>query len=93
MWLSNWNIKPLPDKTWPNLKTNFRDAQTELNDIYGPTMQQAGYHHANMLAQRLRETIDTQDTEMLAMPQDFQQSNTPIRLIYHHHHLLSQETP
>ena len=35
----------------------------------GPTMHQAGYHHANMLAQQLRNDITNQQTEMLAMVQ------------------------
>ena len=33
-------------------------------------MQQAGYHHANMLASQLRADIVQQQTEMLAMMQD-----------------------
>ena len=44
-------------------------------------MQQAGYHQANMLAQQLRTTIDTQGTEMIAMLQDFaavQDANPPV---------------
>ena len=68
--LSDWNKKDIADKTWNNFKTHFKEAQTELKDIRGPTMQQAGYHHANMLAAQLRTTIDGQGAEMLAMLQD-----------------------
>ena len=32
-------------------------------------MQQAGYHHANMLASQLQATIDSQGTKMLKMLQ------------------------
>ena len=44
-------------------------------------MQQAGYHHANMLAEQLRTTIDAQGTEMLAMLSDMtlQDNNPPIQ--------------
>ena len=42
----------------------------ELKDIRGPTMQQAGYHHANMLASHLRVDLNNQQTQMLALMQD-----------------------
>ena len=45
-------------------------AQTELKDIRGPTMQQAGSHHANMLAEQLCTTINGQGAEMLVMLQE-----------------------
>ena len=35
-------------------------------------MQQAGYHHANMLASQLQATIDSQGTEMIEMLQGLQ---------------------
>ena len=78
--LSNWNGKPEPHKTWPNFKKHFNDAQTELKDIHGPTMQQAGFHHTNMLAEQLRITIETQRTEMLAILQEIviADNNSPI---------------
>ena len=31
-------------------KTHFRESQTELREIGGPTIEQAGFHHTNMLA-------------------------------------------
>ena len=37
--LSNWNSNPAMDKTWVLFKTQFKDAQMELKDIRGPTMQ------------------------------------------------------
>ena len=67
--LSNWNSKPAVDKTLVLFKTHFKDGQTELKDIKGSTMQQVGYHHANMLATQLHATIDGQGVEMLAMLQ------------------------
>ena len=44
-------------------------------------MQQAGYHHANVLAQQIQTSIGAQGTEMLAMLQDFavvQDANPPV---------------
>ena len=38
-------------------------------------MQQAGYHHASLLAEQLRTTIDGQEDEMLAMLQEITASN------------------
>ena len=58
--LSNWKTKPDADKTWLNFKTHFKDALTELKDIHGPTIQQAGYHYANMLVDQLCESINNQ---------------------------------
>ena len=68
--LGEWNQKIPTDKTWENFKSHFRSAQVELKEIRGPTMQQAGYHHANMLAQQMREELSNQQTEMLAMMQN-----------------------
>jgi hypothetical protein len=67
--LSEWSTKPLTDKTWANFKAHFKLAQSELKEIRGPTMQQAGYHHANMLAAQLRMDMDNRNNEMLAMVQ------------------------
>ena len=49
--IGEWNKKSPTDKTWDIFKSHFRAAQVELKEIRGPTMLQAGYHHANMLAQ------------------------------------------
>ena len=52
---------------------HFKEAQTELKAIWGPTTLQAGYHHANYLDTQLREELQgyflSQNTEMLAMLQ------------------------
>ena len=34
-------------------------------------MQQAGYHHANMLATQLRAVIETRNTKMIAVVQQY----------------------
>ena len=51
--LGDWEAKQNVTKTWDNFKTHFTNAQKQLKAIRGPTMQQAGYHHANHLAQQL----------------------------------------
>ena len=48
--LIKWKAEAATDKTWNNFKLYFRDDQSELKEIYNPTMQQDGYHHANILA-------------------------------------------
>ena len=78
--IGEWNAEPT--KTWALFKTHFRNAQTELKDIRGPTMQQAGYHHANMLASQLRVDLNNQQTEMLALMQDLvvpEQEEAPVQ--------------
>ena len=40
-------------------------------------MQQAGYHHAKMLAQQLRTDLTNQQTEMLAMMQNLVPEQEP----------------
>ena len=67
-------------KSWDLFKLHFRGAQKDLKEIRGPTMQQAGYHHANMLASQLRVDLNNQQTEMLAMVQNLViQDETPAQ--------------
>ena len=73
-----WENKRPAEKTWENLKTHFKQAQKELKAIRGPTMQQAGYHHANMLAQTLKQDLDQQNDKLLSMMQSvMEQSMAP----------------
>ena len=74
--LMNWEKKLHNQKTWENLKVHFRDAQQELKKVRGPTMQQAGYHHANLLAQSLKEDIDHKNDKLLTMMQTVLASGT-----------------
>ena len=66
--IGEWNATPI--NTWALFKTHFRDAQTKLKEIRGPTMQQTDYHHANMLASQMRANLNNQQVELLAMVQD-----------------------
>ena len=68
--LGDWNEMAVASKTWDSFKSHFTQAQSALKAIRGPTMQQAGYHHANMLAAQLRADLQVQGSEMLAMVQD-----------------------
>ena len=71
--LTQWEDKPDADKVWSNFKTHFHEAQLQLKKIRGPTMQQVGYHHANILAQEISSQIQQQmeerDTQLLSILQ------------------------
>ena len=67
--LMDWQAQPLQDKTWPNFKTHFTAAQKVLKEIRGPTMLQAGYHHANMVASQLRNSLITPNDKVVAILQ------------------------
>jgi len=72
--LIQWEKKNEVDKTWASFKTHFHEAQLSLKKIRGPTMAQAGFHHANMLAKQLNTSIEQQissrDSELLALLQN-----------------------
>ena len=76
--LGEWNGLPLNGKTWTAFKTHFKNAQAKLKQIRGPTMQQAGYHHANMLANQLRTDLQVQGTEILAIVQELADANANL---------------
>ena len=65
--LGDWELKPIGSKTWANFKTHFTSAQKQLKAIRGPTMQQAGYHHANSLAQQIRTDLTNRDTDIMSI--------------------------
>ena len=68
--LSKWSTQPQSNKNWTKFKSHFKQAQSELKEIRGPTMQHAGHHHANMLAAQLRIDMDNCNNEMLSMVQN-----------------------
>ena len=65
--LATWNTKPRTEKTWEGFKKHFHNAQKILKDIRGPTMKQAGFHHANHLAAEIREELRESQMKMLAL--------------------------
>ena len=69
--LGDWALKPVEDKTWTNFKAHFTAAQAQLKAIQGPTMQQAGYHHAHLLAHQLhtdfREDLNSHNNDLLTI--------------------------
>jgi len=71
--LTHWEQKPEVQRTWAQFKTHFHEAQLNLKKIRGPTMQQAGFHQANIIAQQIRADINThleeRDSQVLAMLQ------------------------
>ena len=46
--LLQWNKKPSIDQNWINFKTHFRQAQQDLNNIQGPTIQASDFN-ANLV--------------------------------------------
>ena len=62
--LGEWHMKAVQDKTWPNLKSHFAQAQVALKAIRGPTMAQAGFHQMNMIANDIRDEFTITRTEL-----------------------------
>ena len=84
-----WEAKTALNKTWLTFKDHFTQAQQKLREIRGPTMQQAGFHHANMLASQIRTNLESQNEDMMQMLQEVmdtnekqqqeQEENTPVQ--------------
>ena len=73
--LGDWEALSATAKTWDRFKKHFKNAQKQLKAIRGPTMQQAGYHHANHLAQQLRSDIQQRDQDLLTVLQQAIENN------------------
>ena len=67
--LGEWEALRATAKTWVKFKKHFTTAQKQLKAIRGPTMQQAGYHHANMLAEQLKTDMERCDQELFSVIQ------------------------
>lgn len=69
--LTDWDKKLQDEQTWENFKTHFHEAQQQLKSIRGLSMQHAGYHQANDLAQKISDDVKFQlherDTQMIAL--------------------------
>ena len=65
--LGEWNKRADENKTWELFKEHFQDAQSTLKDIRGPTMAQAGYHAANLLASEIRSELEQNQLQMIAL--------------------------
>ncbi len=99
--LTEWRDRPKADKTWNNFKLHFLDAQQTLKEVRGPTMQQAGYHHANALASQIRTEFNDRNTEVLSLLQTVTEAvatdnNTPqiesMNNMAQQNHLVQLET-
>ena len=73
--LGEWEALATTAKTWAKFKKHFTAAQKQLKAIRGPTMQQAGYHHANMLAEQLKTDMQRRDQELFSVIQSVVDSN------------------
>ena len=67
--LGEWETLTTTVKTWTEFKKHFSAAQKQLKAIRGPTMQQAGYHHANMLADQLKADMERRDQDLFTVIQ------------------------
>ena len=74
--LGDWEALTARNKNWTIFKKHFSDAQKQLKAIRGPTMQQAGYHHAHMLAQQLKTDLERRDTEIFSIIQSVADSTS-----------------
>ena len=74
--LGEWESLADTAKTWTIFKSHFKTAQQQLKAIRGPTMQQAGYHHASHLAQTMHSDIERQDEEIISMLSAAVENNT-----------------
>ena len=74
--LGDWENIPTTDKIWARFKTHFTAAQQQLKAIRGPTMQQAGYHHAHHLAQQLRADMQQCDNDIMSILHTAMESNS-----------------
>jgi len=76
--LGDWEALRRAEKTWTKFKEHFTAAQKQLKAIRGPTMQQAGYHHAHMLAEQLKTDMARRDQELITVIQSVVDSNTSV---------------
>ena len=67
--IRDWCYKKTHSNKWDDFKKHFEDAQQDLKEVRGPTMQQAGFHHANSLVQQIRTEMADQDGNMIHMLQ------------------------
>lgn len=70
--LGEWNRTDDNVQTWDLFKDHFTEAQQTLKDIRGPTMAQAGFHHANLLASEIRTELQHNQEKMFAIMQENQ---------------------
>ena len=52
-----------------SFKTHFKTAQIELKTIRGPTVPQAGYQYANMMANQIRDDLANKNAQMMVIIQ------------------------
>ena len=50
-YITTWNRKPAENKTWANFKQHFRTAHEELEETGDLTLQDTGFHQANLVTE------------------------------------------
>ena len=78
--LGDWENLLTTEKIWAGFKTHLTAAQQQLKAIRAPTMQQAGYHHTNHLAQQLSDDMQRRDNGIMSILRTAMDSNlvTPL---------------
>ena len=56
--LTLWESKTASDRAWNFFKPHFHESQHTLKKIRGPTVNQAGHHHANMIVSQIRKDVN-----------------------------------
>ena len=62
-----WGELKEDQKTWKKFKEHFRGWRKKLRSIRGPSMQQAGLLHANMLAEQVKQAMESQRNDVANM--------------------------
>lgn len=62
-----FNLQGILRRCWENGIAQLLRRRNRVKAIRGPTIQQIGFDHANMLADHLRVTLQVQASEILAM--------------------------
>ena len=79
--LGDWQSLPEINKTWTRFKMHFQALQKQLKAIRGPTMQQAGYHHADHLVSQLCADIEKRNQELLTVIQSAMETASTAPLV------------
>ena len=63
-----WHAKPSQEKTWPNLRQHFKEAQKSIR-MSGGTIDQLGLHNANAMVEKIIEGLHNKSTDTFASDQ------------------------
>ena len=67
--LKSWYNIPDREKSWTNFKIHFEDEYDKLKLVRGVSMEYAGFHQANSIAEQLKEEVQTVQHNVLQLLQ------------------------